>query len=199
MWFFGQKKRNVTLVRSAQIDFVILGRESLDTTSARGADFSAVQKYYPGARSGNVESVDELMKRMEQFHADILFLYSEIYQKGNIATPAGNGPGAVDTLDALQKQGVTTVWFASECHPDIFLKSSMLISDLNCIVTQRRGSGYSRFLGDVFRELKGGKVLPQAWQKIAPQAENLQSDWLPECIFFPSATQRIYCTGEKSI
>jgi hypothetical protein len=57
---------------------------------------------------------------------------------------------------------------------------------------ERKGANFSQFLVQLFSEMFGGRSMPIAWVKLAPQGSKTGHENLPETIFMAEVSHIVF-------
>ncbi|MGH2447533.1 MAG: hypothetical protein ACRDFS_02885 [Chloroflexota bacterium] len=111
---------------------------------------------------------------------DVLFMYARVGSAGEVV---GSTRGL---REIIRDSGAKIVVVATANPGEAYIKGGKPrpYGRANLVMTlDRRGEAFGRFFGELFREMKKGVTMPEAWVKLNPQGQNPNAPNNPDMIF----------------
>lgn len=142
------------------------------------ADARVYAKYYRHVEVAKGRQPDDFINSIDRTGYDVIHLYCELDEEGDMAGPPGSKLKASAFFDACRRADVKLLFIASENVNENYINMGrQQPKDLALDIVRtigRNGESFTSFLGELLGRMSTGKTLPQAWVEIAPQSERAQ-------------------------
>lgn len=164
------------IVRNARVFVCSLGAETPE--GFEDADAKVFTAYYPNVKIAKGLRPDDFVDSVSNFRYDIIHLFCELDEDGDLRGGAGTKLEASALFDACRAADVKLLFIASENRSEGYINMGRRQPKgiaLDVVRTMgRNGESFTSFLRELLRRMSAGKTLLEAWVEIAPQSESAQ-------------------------
>ena len=153
---------------------------SLGGETAGGFEDTDAKVYSTFYRHINVvkgQRVDDFLGSVGRDGYDIIHLFCELDEDGELAGEQGARLNADDLFEVCREADVKLLFIASDNPSEncsVFVRRKPASGMLNIVMTiSRLGDKFPFFLEGLLRGMSAGKTMPYAWVDVAPQGASL--------------------------
>jgi hypothetical protein len=185
------KKPAVKVIKNPKVMVASLGDAPLSDIGA--TDATVYSAYFDSVGVAKLPTAAALSDFLVEEHPDILHLYCNLNENGELTDDRGGTLPGGAFLEACRRAGVTLLFFASDNPGDHYSRAFSKHrrgpgNGVDVVWTlERRGENFPFFLGELLKGMSKGEPMLKVWVQVAPQAQGEWMEKLPSTVYMPNS------------